>query len=97
MAAANLVSRTTGPHLLFIALRDGGSPALHWVGRSGSKRESKAQIVVGLTGGDQPNMHTYRYSMRLDMASIWGFFQKGFFACFGLLGRHNCGYNYCHK
>ena len=55
MAAANLVLRTTNPHLLFIALHDGGPPALHWAGRSRSERKSKAQLAIGPTGGDQPN------------------------------------------
>jgi len=46
----------TDPHLLFMALRDGGPPASHWAGRSRSERESKAQLAVGPTGGDQPNI-----------------------------------------
>ena len=38
-----------------MGLRDGGPPALSWAGRSRSERESKAQLTVGPTGGDQPN------------------------------------------
>ena len=56
MAAAKLMSRATSPHLLFIALRDRSPPALHWAERSRSERESKAQLAVGPTGGDQPNI-----------------------------------------
>ena len=39
-----------------MGLRDGGPPALSWAGRSRSERESKAQLTVGPTGGDQPNI-----------------------------------------
>ena len=40
-------------------LHDGGPPALSWVGRSRSERESMAQLTVGPTGGDQPNTCSY--------------------------------------
>jgi hypothetical protein len=35
----NLVTLTIGPHLLFIALRDGGHQPRHWAGRPRSGRE----------------------------------------------------------
>ena len=55
-AVVNLVTLATGPHLLFMALHDGGPPALYWAGRSRLEYESKAQLVVGPTGGDQSNI-----------------------------------------
>ena len=56
VAAANLVKKAASPHFLFIGLRDGGPPTSSWTGRSRSERESKAQLAVGPTGGDQPNI-----------------------------------------
>ena len=45
--------RATSPHSIFIGLRDGDPPISSWTGRSRSERESKAQLAVGPTGGDQ--------------------------------------------
>jgi hypothetical protein len=36
-----------GPHLLYIALCDGGPPAMYWARGPRSRREYKAQVVVG--------------------------------------------------
>ena len=44
-----------------MGLRDGGPPALSWAERSRSERESKAQLTVGPTGGDQPNIFFYEF------------------------------------
>ena len=66
-AVVNLVTLATDPHLLFMALRDRGPPASHWAGRSRSERESKAQLAVGPTGGDQPNI------LRLDLIFTFNF------------------------
>ena len=55
-AVVNLVTLATDLHLLFMPLRDGGPPASYWAGRSRSEPESKAQLAVGPTGGDQPNI-----------------------------------------
>jgi len=41
------------PPPLYMALRDGGPPAVYWAGRPRSGRESRAQFAVGPTGGDQ--------------------------------------------
>ena len=40
------------PHV-YMALHDGGPPAVYWAGRPRSGRESRAQFAVGPTGGDQ--------------------------------------------
>ena len=76
MAAVKLMSRATSPHLLFIALRDGGPPALHWAGRALSERESKAQLAVGPTGGDQPNI------LPLILSYTFNFISFTFFSYF---------------
>ena len=56
MGTGRQLNLVTGPHFPFIALRDGGPPASHWAGCSRSKRESKAELAVETTGGDQPNI-----------------------------------------
>ena len=43
-AAVNLVGGTTGPHLLFMGLRDRGPPASSWAGRPRSGCESKGPV-----------------------------------------------------
>jgi hypothetical protein len=43
VAAVNLVTLATGPHLPFMALRDGAHQPRHWAGRPRSGREIRAQ------------------------------------------------------
>jgi len=54
VAATNLVTCAVVPtSSIYMALRDRGPPAVYWAGRPRSGCESRVQLAVGPTGGDQ--------------------------------------------
>jgi hypothetical protein len=66
----NLVTLTTGPHPLFITLRDGGPPAtsLGWVSPIRTRDQGPTPGRWAKYGGDQTNI------LPLDLSSLSSFF-----------------------